>query len=165
MDNLSELIYLLSIRDLGEDDVNSIANAVRVSAEDEELNWMDKDRGLPIDIEGRKIVELESQLSDWFAVSDKIDELHEQIAEWFADPPLPPFPYEKNVNTEEYFRWLDDLLANRPKGNYELLEIGSGWGDDNIHAVLVYRADMPRILDLCETLKFRVCPTKSMFDN
>lgn len=165
MDNLSELIYLLSNRDLAEDDVNSIVSAVRASASDDALNWIDKDYDEPIDIERRQVIELENQLSDWFAVSDKIDELHEQMAEWFADPPLLPFPHQEEMSTDAYFYWLDDLLANRPKGNYELLAIESGWADDGIHVALVHRADMPRILELCETSGFRACSAKNMFDS
>ncbi|MDR2220463.1 MAG: hypothetical protein LBE24_07795 [Methylobacillus sp.] len=151
MDNLSELIYLLSNRDLDKNEAISIADAARATVDSGEFDWIDDD-------ERQLMFSVEDQLSDWFAVSDKIDELHEQLYDWFSDPPLLPFPHD--LDPLAYFDWLDNLLAKRPKGNYELLRLDNGV-DDNIHAVLVRRADTPRILELCKTLGFRVYPANS----
>lgn len=154
MDNLNKLIDLLSSRQLEEDDINAIANSVRASIEDDELNWLDKDMGEPVDVARRQVIELGTQLSDWFAVGDKNDEIHEQMLEWF-DPELPPFPHDEYFDSPAYVNWLNSVLATSYEQPYELLDMDNGYGDDNLAYAAVLQADMPHILELCQLFGFR----------
>ncbi len=91
------------------------------------------------------------ELEDYFAISDTVDELHEQIMAAFETPMLPDFPYENDFETlGDYFAWLDGQLSiHHPR--YQLIQFGQSYTHD-FQVILVYRADVERVLELCQQL-------------
>jgi hypothetical protein len=147
MDKLATLIDLLTCSELEPDEVETYAAAVRGAQDDPELDWMDD----PSEAELMQMA-LQFQLCHDFVEGDKIDEFHEQVSDIFESP-LPPFPTPANKMDflpDDYFVWLDRLLAARP-ANYELLLWGRGV-DDMLRGLVVKRADTDRILELAGAL-------------
>lgn len=147
MDDLHELLHLLSGRELEGEALTVCAAAVNAADDNENLDWVDD----PIE---RRQIAVMGELSGWVAIGDKVDELHELISDGFQDP-LPPYPYhddKRDFPPSAYFRWLDDLLVQRGPG-YELLLWDNSY-DENLYALTVRRADMQRILDLSEAFGF-----------
>ena len=121
MDQLETLIDLLTCGELEADEVRQRAANVRNAADDPDLDWLDE----PSEEELMQVA-LQSQLSDFFAIGDKVDEVHELIADIF-EPPFPEYPHPPGTPDflpDDYFRWLDDVLAKRGPG-YELLLWGN----------------------------------------
>ncbi|NRR33308.1 hypothetical protein HSX11_24335 [Oxalobacteraceae bacterium] len=149
---IEELIGLLSCNDLNPAEVAAIAELVKKAPEDPELHWIED----PAQAMTHAIL---NNMTDYIAESDKIDELHEQLEEMFTDP-LPAFPYDDEAVQESsfaYFKWLDEILAQRGSdiGGYELLSIDDGV-DDYIRVAVVNRKDTARILELALLLEFRI---------
>lgn len=143
MDQLETLIDLLTCGELEADEVRQRAANVRNAADDPDLDWLDE----PSEEELMQVA-LQSQLSDFFAIGDKVDEVHELIADIF-EPPFPEYPHPPGTPDflpDDYFRWLDDVLAKRGPG-YELLLWGNQY-DDNLYAIVVHRGNTDRILEL-----------------
>lgn len=147
MDNLNELLHLLSCRQLEGDRLAACADEVRRADENEDYDWLEE-------ASERRHVAVPGVLSDWVAIGDKVDELHEIIIDGFSEAlPAYPYPEDKSDFTPPmYFRWLDEVLAAHGRG-YELLLWDNGY-DDNLYAFAVQRADTQRILDLSGELGF-----------
>ena len=155
MEPLAELIHLLSGRDLEEEAVDLMVAAVRDARNDPDLDWMDEEA----EQEEWTQIAIEFQLVNFIQTSDKVDELHELISNEF-EVPLRDFPQhadKMDFLPDDYFRWLDEELAGRnpEAGGYELILWGNQL-DDNLHALVVFRRDTPRILELAEQLALRV---------
>ena len=155
MEPLAELIYLLSGRDLEAEALDAMVAAVKDARNDPDLDWMDEEA----EPEEWTQIAIEFQLVNFVETGDKVDELHELIGGGF-EVPLRDYPLHANKMDflpDDYFRWLDEELAGRnpDAGGYELIL----WGnmlDDELHALVVYRRDTPRILELAEGLALRV---------
>lgn len=147
---LKELVDLLTCRELDADELASTVAAIEGAADDPDLDWMD-------DPSAEELMQtaIVFNLHDFTAVGDKIDEVHELIGEFFADP-LPDYPLHEDGRhflPDEYFVWLDQRLLQRAgeQGGYELLLLGQHYSED-LHAILVLRADTARILELARGL-------------
>ena len=155
MEPLAELIYLLSGRDLESETLDIMVAAVKDARNDPDLDWMDEEA----EPEEWTQIAIEFQLVNFVETGDKVDELHELLSSGF-EVPLRDYPLHANKMDflpDDYFRWLDEELAGRnpDAGGYELIL----WGnmlDDELHALVVYRRDTPRILELAEGLALRV---------
>ena len=156
MEPLHELLYLLSCRVLEGDELDARVEAVHAADTNDDYDWMD-------DALERREFAVQSELSEWVAIGDKVDELHELISDSFDDP-LPPYPYHDDKGDfppSAYFRWLDGVLAPCGPG-YELLLWNNPY-DENLHALAVHRADMPRVLELSHALGFSPSRATDMF--
>ena len=156
MEPLHELLYLLSCHVLEGDELDTCVETVRSADTSEDLDWIDE-------AHERREFAVQGELSEWVAIGDKVDELHELISDGFSDP-LPPYPYpddKRDFTPPMYFRWLDGVLAQRGPG-YELLLWNNPY-DDNLHALAVHRAEMPRILELSHALGFSPSRATDMF--
>jgi hypothetical protein len=152
MDEIEELLDLLTSHDLSTEELSNAAEYVKNSPEDPELEWAG-------DLKSVRTFAICNTLSDFVATSDKIDELHEQIEAFFSNP-LPPFPYDDQEIQHScfaYFRWLDNILAQRApeKGGYELLSVNPEL-DDNLYVVVVDRCDTKRIIELANSLDLNI---------
>jgi hypothetical protein len=156
MEPLHELLYLLSCHVLEGDELDACAAAVRSADSNADYDWMEE-------ADERREFAVRSELNDWVAEGDKVDELHEGISDGFEDP-LPPYPYhddDRDFPPPAYFRWLDGVLAQRGPG-YELLLWNNPYTED-LYAMSVRRADMPRILELSHALGFSPSRATDMF--
>lgn len=147
MDDLHELLHLLSGRELEGGELTACAAAVNAADDNEDYDWIEE-------VIERRQFAVQSELFEWVATGDKVDELHEQISDGFKDP-LPPYPHhddKRDFPPPAYFRWLDDVLAQRWPG-YGLLLWDNAY-DESLYAFTVQRADMQRILDLSTALGF-----------
>lgn len=155
MEPLAELINLLSGRDLEEGTLDVLVAAVKDARNDPDLDWMDEEA----EQEEWTQIAIEFQLVNFTQVSDKVDELHELISGDFQVPlrDFPPHADKMDFLPDDYFPWLDEELAGRnpEAGGYELILWGNQL-DDNLHALVVYRRDTARILELAEQLALRV---------
>ena len=84
MDQLETLIDLLTCGHLEPDEVRERAANVRNAAEDPNLDWLDE----PSDDELMQVA-VQFQLTDFFAIGDKVDEVHELIAGYRKGPTGP----------------------------------------------------------------------------
>jgi hypothetical protein len=153
---IRELVELLTSGELADDQVEAIAMIVEDAPDNPEYEWRE---WLP-EPTNAMLWALLVELDDFIATSDKIDELHEQIQEFFDDE-FPGFPHDPRGKqpdgVQTYFQWLDGVLQARAvdRGGYELLEIENPV-DDNMCAIIVYRPDTDRILQLADALSLRI---------
>ncbi|MFT4248633.1 MAG: hypothetical protein QM581_11515 [Pseudomonas sp.] len=138
---LSELIALLTGNDLQGEELAEVVACIEASPDNPELAWVDGETAAEF-IQFAVVAEL----GDFVLIADKVDELHTLVSDQFAEP-LPDFP-ESGMLAEDYFRWLDGVLAAR-QTPWELLLWGVRF-DDNLYAFVVRRGDSPRILALAE---------------
>lgn len=151
---IRELVDLLTCRELEPEELQSLVAEIDGAAEDPDLAWIE-------DPSPEELIQnaLVFKLMDHIAVGDKIDEVHEQISDFFAEP-LPDFPHRadgRGFLPDEYFAWLDPLLAERgvDGGGYELLLLEDTFSD-NLHALLVWRKDTARVLEIATELALRI---------
>lgn len=147
MDKLETLIDLLTRGALERADLSRRAEQVRHASRDPELIWMHGD-------EETRIMQaaLLLRLKDVVLTSGKLDELHERISDAF-DEPLPPFPSDrKDFWSEDYFEWLDEIVAIR---GYAVMMLPDTF-EDRLAALVIKREDMSRVLALAEELKLIV---------
>ncbi|MGN7918024.1 MULTISPECIES: hypothetical protein [Lysobacter] len=151
---LRELVDLLTCRELEPEELQSLVAAIDGAAEDPDLDWI-------VDPSPEELMQnaLVFKLMDHIAVGDKIDEVHEQISDFFAEP-LADFPRHADGRwflPDEYFAWLDPLLAERgvDGGGYELMLLEDTFSE-NLHALLVWRKDSARVLELATELALRI---------
>jgi len=154
---LKELIDLLTCRELDPEELASLVATIEGAADDPDLDWMDDPS--PEELIQNAIV---FKLVDHLAVGDKIDEVHEQISDFFAEP-LADFPRHANGRwylPDEYFAWLDPLLAERGKdgGGYQLFLLDDSFSDQ-LNALLVWRKDAARVLELARELALSIEPS------
>lgn len=147
---LKELIDLLTCRELDPEELASLTASIENAGDDPDLDWMDDPS--PEELIQNAIV---FKLVNHLAVGDKIDEVHEQISDFFAEP-LADFPRYANGRgylPDDYFAWLDPLLAARGQdgGGYRLLVLDDSFSDQ-LNALLVWRKDTARVLQLAEEL-------------
>jgi hypothetical protein len=143
MDKLETLIDLLTRGELDRADLSRRVALVRGAARDPDLAWMHGD-------EEPRIMQaaLLLRLKDVVLTSGKLDALHERISDSF-DEPLPPLPGDrKDFWSEDYFEWLDEIVAARGMAVMMLPDTF----DDQLAAIVVKRADTARILALAEEL-------------
>ncbi|MGO1072167.1 hypothetical protein [Lysobacter sp. CA199] len=151
---LKELVDLLTCRELGPEELASLVAVIEGAADDPDLDWME-------DPSPEELIQnaLVFKLVDHLAVGDKVDEVHEQISDFFAEP-LADFPRHENGRwylPDEYFAWLDPLLAERGKdgGGYRLLLLDDSFSDQ-LNALLVWRKDTARVLELAGELALSI---------
>lgn len=154
---LKELVDLLTCRELDPDELASLVATIEGAADDPDLDWMD-------DPSPEELIQnaLVFKLVNHLAVGDKIDEVHEQISDFFAEP-LADFPRHANGRwylPDEYFAWLDPLLAERGKdgGGYQLFLLDDSFSDQ-LNALLVWRKDAARVLELARELALSIEPS------
>jgi len=147
MDKLETLIDLLTRGALERTELSRRYEQVRDAARDPELAWMHGDEEKHI-----RQAALLLRLQDVALTSGKLDELHERISESFEEP-LPPFPSDrKNFWSEDYFEWLDEIVAAR---GYAVMMLPDSFNDE-LAALVIKRQDMPRVLALAEELELIV---------
>lgn len=153
---LTELFRLLVGNDINETEIQEALDRIFRAPSDPDYQWfLDLHDDNPNATIGFALIDCLETL-ELMVFSDKIDELDDQISDLFENP-LPEFPtwYDKSrYLPNDYFAWLDRELSQRgvvENGGYELLQFDAGL-DDNIHAIVVNRADTPRILDLGQSL-------------
>lgn len=147
MDKLETLIDLLTRGALERTELSRRYEQVRDAARDPELAWMHGDEEKHI-----RQAALLLRLQDVALTSGKLDELHERISESFEEP-LPPFPSDrKNFWSEDYFEWLDEIVAAR---GYAVMMLPDSFNDELV-ALVIRRQDMPRVLALAEELELIV---------
>jgi hypothetical protein len=151
---LKELTELLTCRELSPAELASRVDAIEAAPEDPELEWMED---APPEVQLQTAITF--KLNDFIASADRIDEVHEQLSEFFGEP-LPDYPQHEDgswFQQGEYFVWLDQRLLQRAgeHGSYELLLIGEYFTDD-LNAILVMRADTPRVLDIATTMELTI---------
>jgi hypothetical protein len=89
------------------------------------------------------------ELSDISIFGDKIDEIHEEMRssrEWLSE-----FPYEKELDSDEYFKWIDNLLAEH---NEEIVQIGDT-GGDALTLFLINKNNTERIFELASKFNLK----------
>lgn len=147
MDKLEALIDLLTRGALERTELSRRYEQVRDAVRDPELAWMHGDEEKHI-----RQAALLLRLQDVALTSGKLDELHERISESFEEP-LPPFPSDrKNFWSEDYFEWLDEIVAAR---GYAVMMLPDSFNDELV-ALVIRRQDMPRVLALAEELELIV---------
>ncbi|WNL44641.1 hypothetical protein RKE25_14565 [Dyella sp. BiH032] len=147
MDKLETLIDLLTRGALERTELSRRYEQVRDAVRDPELAWMHGDEEKHI-----RQAALLLRLQDVALTSGKLDELHERISESFEEP-LPPFPSDrKNFWSEDYFEWLDEIVAAR---GYAVMMLPDSFNDE-LAALVIKRQDMPRVLALAEELELIV---------
>ena len=147
MDKLETLIDLLTRGALERTELSRRYEQVRDAARDPALAWMHGDEETRI-----RQAALLLRLKDVALTSGKLDELHERISESFEEP-LPPFPSDrKNFWSEDYFEWLDEIVAAR---GYAVMMLPDSFNDE-LAALVIKRQDMPRVLALAEELELIV---------
>jgi hypothetical protein len=149
---LADFLRHVSCEELTDAQIEDAVQFITGAPDDPELEWTE-------DPARAREIALFDTLSDYIAVSDKIDELHEQIQAFFTEdfPPFPHDPRGKQPNgVATYYRWLDTELQtwNEARGGYALLLIDNFF-DDNARGIIVFRPDVPRILELADSLGFR----------
>ena len=147
---LKELVDLLTCRELDPEELASLTAAIENAGDDPDLDWLDDPS--PEELIQNAIV---FKLVNHLAVGDKVDEVHQQISDFFAEP-LADFPRHANGRgylPDDYFAWLDPLLAERGKhgGGYRLLLLDDSFSDQ-LNALLVWRKDTARVLELASEL-------------
>lgn len=147
---LKELVDLLTCRELDPEELASLTASIENAGDDPDLDWLDDPSSEEL-IQNAIVFKLVNHL----AVGDKVDEVHEQISDFFAEP-LADFPRRANgrgYSPDDYFAWLDPLLAERGKhgGGYRLLLLDDSFSDQ-LNALLVWRKDTARVLELANQL-------------
>lgn len=179
---LKELVDRLTCRELDPQGLASCVAALEGAAHDPELDWLDDPTPQELlqtalvfklaefTAVGDKIDEVHEQISDFFAEPLPEYPLHADGG-WF----LP----------DEYFVWLDQRLIERHQaqraagqieqgqneqgqnehshsdespaqgGGYELLLLGEHFSD-NLHAIVVLRADTSRVLEIATALALTI---------
>lgn len=167
MNALEELLDLLTCNDFEPEELAEMAERIQNAPNDPEYEWLAD--GMPEDEVTPELFmrfALSSEVSDYVAHSDKVDELHEQIEEMFEDSeePLPPFPYEESDEADNgvqfYFEWLDEQLAERGDYSFLIMDVGL---DDELHAIVVLRDDVDRILELASQLGYAIYSKEYLF--
>jgi hypothetical protein len=165
---LKELVDILTCRELEPEQLLALTASIEEAVADPQSDWTDDSSPdqLPMTAwmedpspDEVMLAALHFKLYEHFAIGDKIDEVHELISDFFAEP-LPDFPYREGgpkLLVSEYFAWLDPLLAERGNddGGYELLLLDDTC-TDNLNAILVWRSDTPRALEIATELAFRL---------
>lgn len=154
---LKELVDLLTCRELDPEELASLVASIEGAGDDPDLDWMDDPS--PEELIQNAIV---FKLVNHLAVGDKIDEVHEQISDFFAEP-LADFPRRadgRGYRPDDYFAWLDPLLAARGKdgGGYQLFLLDDSFSDQ-LNALLVWRKDAARVLELADELALSIEPS------
>jgi hypothetical protein len=149
---LADFLRRVSCEEMTDAQIEDAVQFITGAPDNPELEWTE-------DPARAREIALFDALSDYIAESDKIDELHEQIQAFFTEdfPPFPHDPRGKQPNgVATYYRWLDTELQtwNEARGGYALLLIDNFF-DDNARGIIVFRPDVPRILELADSLGFR----------
>lgn len=152
MDKLTELVHLLTARQSDEKHSATLADAIRAGQQDEYFVSLAKSR---LDAIRNKL---------WpdfgFIIGPGVlDDLHEQVTDYFHGS-LPRFDQSRTLRG--YFDWLDGLLAAKGDG-YALLLSNNDQTWEH-HAFIVKRADMPRVLELCESFELKMYPSSADLD-
>lgn len=156
---LKELVDLLTCRELDPKEVATLVAEIDGAAEDPDLEWMGD--ASPEELMQTALV---FKLMEYIAVGDKVDELHEQINDFFGVP-LGDYPRHadgREFLPEEYFAWLDPILAQRGKdgSGYELLLLDDSFSDE-LNAIVVRRPDTARVLEIAKKLELAIQPSTS----
>ncbi len=168
MNALEELLDLLTCNDFESDEISEMAERIQNAPNDPEYEWVAGAFGpggtIVPDLFMREALTVE--LDDYIAHGDKLDVMHEQIEEMFEDSeePLPPFPYEESDEADNgvqfYFEWLDEQLAERGDYSFLIMDVGL---DDELHAIVVLRDDVDRILELASQLGYAIYSKEYLF--
>ena len=152
-EKLVELIGLLTCGQVEQDEIEASAEAVLEAQDDPEFDWVHE---MGASDEQFMQIALMFELSGFFAEGDKIDEFHAQVSEFFKQP-LPDHPREADLSAEDYFEWLDGVLATRDPA-FALMLMNNGM-DDMLHGILVRRSTSERVLALAAELAIEIEPS------
>ncbi|MDE2428067.1 MAG: hypothetical protein KGM99_05020 [Burkholderiales bacterium] len=151
---LKEFVQLLSCNALDESEQDDIVRQIVNAPDDPEFEWADSP-------EQARLFALTFALGEYMATGDKLDELHEQVQRLFDDDfPEIPAPtlddMENGGGAIAYFEWLETEFCqySAEEGGYDLVELDMMGSDMN--AIVVYRKDTPRVLELAKQLDFKM---------